>query len=165
MDGLHYQKGEVWIFFIFALPILQGLNVMLLIHILAALPQLLIVNNIDVGTLFTHVLHSSRVVLQTLYYQFLVNLLFKAEGQQRDLLVGQEVLDIPVGFLPLFLAVSFEEDPFLWVRDVDLVSELTLLHRFEDRHVADCGVKGRDVEALLVLVGVVAVHRLQFRVI
>ena len=38
MDGLHYEKGEVRVFFIFALPILQGLDVMLLIHILTALP-------------------------------------------------------------------------------------------------------------------------------
>lgn len=113
MDGLHYQKGEVGIFFIFALPILQGLNVMLLIHILTALPQLLIVNNIYVGTLLTHVLHPPRIVLQALYYQFFVDLLLEAEGQQRDLLVGQEVFDIPVGFLPLILAVGFEEDPFL----------------------------------------------------
>ena len=70
-------------------------------------------NNIDVGALLTHVLHPPRIVLQTLYYQLLVDLLLKAEGQQRDFLVGQEVLYIPVGFLPLFLAVGFEEDPFL----------------------------------------------------
>ena len=70
-------------------------------------------DNIDIGTLLAHVLHPSRVILQALYYQLLVDLFLEAERQQRDLLVGEEVLDVPVGLLPLIVTIGFEEHPLL----------------------------------------------------
>lgn len=70
-------------------------------------------NNIDIRTLLAHILHSPRVILQTFDYELLVDLLLEAEGQQRDLLVREEVLDISVGFLPLLLTVGLEQDALL----------------------------------------------------
>jgi hypothetical protein len=112
MDWLDDEKGKIRIFLILSLPVLQRLNVMLLIHVLAALPQLLVMYDIDIRTFLAEFLHPPRVVLQSLDDEFLIDLLLIAEGKEGDLLIGEEVLDVSVCFFPLLLAIGFEEYSF-----------------------------------------------------
>ncbi len=68
VDRLNDEEGEVRVFLIFPLPVLERLHVSLFVHILATLPQLLVVDNVDVGALFSMVLHLPRVVFEASDY-------------------------------------------------------------------------------------------------
>lgn len=140
LDGFNNEEGKVRIAFILPLPIFEWLQVSFFVHILTALPQLLVVNDVDIGAFLAHVFHPPRIILQSLDDQLLIRLFFEAEGKQGDSLASQEVLHVSTCPFPLLKRCCFQEDALLTIRDVDLVAELSLLHRFEDRYIADGGV-------------------------
>jgi hypothetical protein len=96
------------------------------------------------------VLHPTRVVLESPEDEFLVGLLLESEGEEGDLLVVEEVVDVAVGTFPLLLVARLQNHSFLRVGNVDLIFELTFLHAFEDRHVADGRPQRTDVQLALI---------------
>lgn len=80
---------------------------MLFVHVLTALPQLLVVDNVDVRALLSVILHLSRVVLETSYDKLLVGVLIEAKAKQGNLFAIEEVFYKAIGSLPLLLIDSF----------------------------------------------------------
>ena len=136
-DGFDDEESKVGILLGLAFPVLEGLNITFLVHILTALPEFLIVDDVDVGALISVVLHLASVILEPPQDEFLVGLLLEAEGQQGHFLIVEEVFDIATGSFPLALINGLKDDSLLGVGNVDLVLELPLLHPFEDCHIAD----------------------------
>jgi len=128
VDWFDNQKSEVGFFFIFSLPIFQGLKVSLFVHILTAFSQFLVVDDVDVWAFLPHVLHASCVILQPLYYQFLIDFFLEAERQKSDAFAGQKVLNVAIGSFPFLIVGGLEEDAVLAVGDVDFIAELSLFH-------------------------------------
>ena len=86
---------------------------MLFIHILAALPQFLIVNNVNIWAFLSLFLDSPRILLQTLHNELLVDLLFIPKCKKSDLFISQEAIDIFARPLPLLYALCLKHDSIL----------------------------------------------------
>jgi hypothetical protein len=85
----------------------------LFIHILTALPQLLIVNDVYIGAFFPLLLHSPRILLQTLHNKFLIDLLLIPKSEKSNLFIGQEAINILARPLPLLYALCLKHYSFL----------------------------------------------------
>lgn len=88
MRRLYDEEGKVRIFFVLSLPVLERLNIPLLVHVLTTLSKLLIVNDVDVRALLTQLFHPSCVVLQSFYDQLFVYFFLETKGQQSYLLIS-----------------------------------------------------------------------------
>jgi hypothetical protein len=116
------------------------------------------VDDVDVGALLAVVLEPPGVLLQALDDQLLVGLLLEAEGQQGNLLVVEEGLDVAVGLVPLVLVDGLEDDSVFGVGDEDLVFELAFFHGLEEGYVADGCPQRTYVQLLFELHRVSSVH-------
>ena len=110
---------------------------MLLVHVLATFPQLLVMDDVDIRTLFPMILHLSGVVLQPPDDQLLVCILIETITEHRYLFAIKEVLNKAVGTLPLLLVDCFQNHSLLCIRNVDLIFELSPFHPFKDCHVTN----------------------------
>ena len=100
---INYQKGKVGIFFIFTLPILQRLNIVLFVHVLTTFSQLLVVNNINVGTLHVMILHFAGIIFQTSDNKFFINFFVKAKSKKSNFFLLQEIINKTMRSFPLLL--------------------------------------------------------------
>lgn len=103
LGGLNDEKGKVGVFLIFAIPIFERLQVVLLIHILATFPQLLVVDNVDIRPIPVGIFHSSGNVLQTADNELLIDLFFISIGKKGHFLRFKEVIDEAIRPFPLLL--------------------------------------------------------------
>ncbi len=82
--GLHNQECEVWIFLIFALPVFEGLQIALFVHVFTTFSQFLIMYDIDVGALLGSVFKGLGILLQSFQDELFVSFLFKSKGKQSN---------------------------------------------------------------------------------
>lgn len=88
MNRLHNKESEIRILLVLPLPILQRLAIVLLIHIFTALPQFLIVNDVNIRALLSLLLDPSRILFQPLHNQLFIHLLLIPKSKQCNLFIG-----------------------------------------------------------------------------
>lgn len=110
---------------------------MFFIHIFTAFPQFLIVNDIDIRAFLSLLLHSPRILLQTLHNKLLINLLLIPKSKKSNLFISQEAINVLAGSLPLLYAFCLKHYSFLAIGNEDLLSKFTFFHVLEESNIAD----------------------------
>lgn len=77
------------------------------------------------------------ILLQPFDYEFLIDLLLKAESQKRYFFVIEEGLDVAIGFFPFMLVNRLKDHSILGIGDKYLVLELAFFHVFEQCDIAN----------------------------
>ena len=146
--GINYQKGKIRIFFIFTLPILQRLNIVLFVHVLTTFSQLLVVNDINVGTLHVMILHFACIIFEASENKLFINLFVEAKSKKCNFFLLQEIVNKTMRSFPLLLINCLQNNSLLRIRDVNLISELPFLHSFKYCYIANSCTQRTDVKFL-----------------
>ncbi len=104
-------------------------------------------DDVNIGAFLSLFLHPPRVLLQPLHNQFLVDFLLISIGEQRNLFVREETIDISARSFPLLYALCFQHYPFLAIGNEDLLSKFSFFHVLEESHIADGCVQGGNVQS------------------
>ncbi len=72
--GFNNEKTEIGVGLELGLPVLEGVQVLFFVHVLTGLSKLLVVNDVDIRTLFALLLDSACVLFEALGNQFLIDL-------------------------------------------------------------------------------------------
>lgn len=149
MGRLNNQKGKVRVPFAFGFPIFEGLYILLLIHIFTWFPYFLIVNDINIGAFFIPLFDSSCNLFQAFWYESLIFLFFITKGKQSNFFIIQEIHNIFISPLPLWLAHSFKYHSIFTVWDKYCIPKFLILHAFEKSNITDSSLKRSYFDSFL----------------